>query len=149
MQYGFLKIVRLLNLPSQTLGVLTALNLPPLMTLELPWRNNEDNISCVPQGRYCCTLEKHRVFGDTIRVHDVPDRSGILIHAGNYTKDTQGCILVGKQVAVMQLEPEEKLVIHSKEAMQALVSYVKLYCGVRFSLVIGEATWPTSPEKIE
>jgi hypothetical protein len=30
-------------------------------------------------------------------VREVPDRSEILIHAGNYVSDTLGCILVGRQ----------------------------------------------------
>lgn len=28
-------------------------------------------------------------------INDVPDRTAILIHKGNYTKDTQGCVIVG------------------------------------------------------
>jgi hypothetical protein len=31
------------------------------------------------------------------RVEDVPQRSDILIHAGNTHKDTHGCILLGMQ----------------------------------------------------
>ena len=149
MQYGLLRIVRTFYLPSKTLGLLTALNLPPLVTLELPWTNNEENISCIPEGRYECSLEKHRVHGDIVRVHDVAGRSGILIHAGNYAKDSTGCILVGKKVAAMQEPQQDTFITHSKEAMQVLVSYVKLYCGAEFSLVIGEAKWPILPEKTE
>ena len=31
-------------------------------------------------------------------LYDVPDRSYIQIHAGNYTRDVEGCILVGNSI---------------------------------------------------
>ena len=66
-----------------------------ILTLELPDLGNQKNISCIPEGKY----EVHRIyspkFGNCFHVQDVPGRSAILIHKGNYTKDTRGCILVG------------------------------------------------------
>jgi hypothetical protein len=35
-------------------------------------------------------------FGDHFHLQNVPDRSGILFHHGNYTFQIQGCILPGK-----------------------------------------------------
>lgn len=68
-------------------------------TLELPDKGNQHNVSCIPEGDY----EVHKVFstkrGWCYQVMDVPDRTSILIHIGNYATgvkvDTQGCILVG------------------------------------------------------
>lgn len=66
-----------------------------LYTLELPDLGNQQNISCIPEGEY----EVHRIyspkFGKCFHIQDVPGRSEILIHKGNYNKDTHGCILVG------------------------------------------------------
>lgn len=66
-----------------------------LCTLELPDLGNQKNISCIPEGEY----EVHRIyspkFGKCFHVQDVPGRSEILIHKGNYNKDTHGCILIG------------------------------------------------------
>lgn len=66
-----------------------------LYTLELPDLGNQQNISCIPEGKY----EVHRIyspkFGKCFHLQDVPGRSEILIHKGNYNKDTHGCILVG------------------------------------------------------
>ena len=66
-----------------------------LYTLELPDLGNQKNISCIPEGEY----EVHRIyspkFGKCFHLQDVPGRSEILIHKGNYNKDTHGCILVG------------------------------------------------------
>jgi len=74
-------------------------------TLELPYKDNRRNISCIPIGAY--TMNRCRVspqygrdssrFGDTFCIESVPNRSKILIHAGNTTKDTRGCILVGER----------------------------------------------------
>ena len=66
-----------------------------LYTLELPDLGNQKNISCIQEGEY----EVHRIyspkFGKCFHLQDVPGRSEILIHKGNYNKDTHGCILVG------------------------------------------------------
>jgi hypothetical protein len=66
------------------------------VTLEPPWQHNMRNISCIPAGEYVVKKHFSRKFGDCFHVLDVPNRSGILIHAGNYVQDTRGCILVGK-----------------------------------------------------
>lgn len=63
--------------------------------------------TAIPTGRYRITLgikspkyskvEKYKkIDGYLPRLIDVPGYSGILIHIGNYPKDTNGCILVGK-----------------------------------------------------
>lgn len=83
----------------QTLGRLVVFDgkeiLLKVLTLELPDLGNQTNISCIPEGKY----KVHRIyspkFGNCFHVQDVPGRSAILIHRGNYTKDTMGCILVG------------------------------------------------------
>lgn len=83
----------------QTLGRLVVFDgkeiLLKVLTLELPDLGNQKNISCIPEGKY----EVHRIyspkFGNCFHLQDVPGRSAILIHRGNYTKDTMGCILVG------------------------------------------------------
>lgn len=64
-------------------------------TLELPWRNNEKNISCIPTGSYIAEMTNSPKFGQVYKLRNVKDRSHILIHAGNYPDETNGCILVG------------------------------------------------------
>jgi LysM repeat protein len=65
-------------------------------TLELPFNNNHNNISSIPIGEYRLTQRTSERFRSHYLVNDVPGRSYILIHAGNYPKDTSGCILLGK-----------------------------------------------------
>lgn len=64
-------------------------------TLELPDLGNQKNVSCIPEGIYDVIKTFTEKRGNHFRFLDVPDRSEILIHKGNYTKDTQGCILPG------------------------------------------------------
>jgi hypothetical protein len=67
-------------------------------TLELPWRNNEINVSCIPAGEYEVHLEFSFRFNRWLYwLKDVPGRGAIEIHVGNTTKDTEGCILVGSE----------------------------------------------------
>jgi len=68
-------------------------------TLELPWINNHKNISCIPAGTYECVKHVSPKFGECTRVKNVCSRAYILIHAGNFTSQTKGCILVGESIA--------------------------------------------------
>lgn len=65
-------------------------------TLERPYLGNQTNISAVPTGLYNV---QWRFFFRKLRyayqLQNVPSRSGIFIHAGNYVNDVQGCILLG------------------------------------------------------
>ena len=65
-------------------------------TLELPWRDNKKRISCIPDGSYKCVKRISKKYGHHWHILEVPNRSLILIHHGNYNKDTLGCILVGE-----------------------------------------------------
>lgn len=71
-----------------------------LCTLELPWRDNQRQISCVPEGEYEVSLSWSRKFNMNLYVlSGVPNRSGIMIHSGNHTSQIEGCILVGLNFA--------------------------------------------------
>jgi len=65
-------------------------------TLELPWKNNQHNISCIPEGKYLCKIAYSPVHKrDVYWIQNVPNRDSVEIHIGNFTKDTKGCILLG------------------------------------------------------
>lgn len=64
--------------------------------LELPWRENARNVSRIPPGRYQVSARSSEKYGDHFQVLDVFGRSLILIHPGNFYRQTRGCILVGR-----------------------------------------------------
>ena len=66
-------------------------------TLELPWNDNERNISAIPEGEYVTSKFTSNKFGPCFAVKGVPNRSLIRIHVGNFTSQIRGCILVGKE----------------------------------------------------
>jgi len=84
-------------------------------TLELPDKNNESYISSIPKDTYSANIRTDGDKGWRIELNDVPDRPHIEIHVGNYTRDTEGCILIGKDVNLNSCT-----VSSSKEAMSLL-----------------------------
>lgn len=84
------------------------------------------HITAIPTGRYQVTMDvisprlsksnfyKQYGGGRVPRLLNVPAFEGILIHCGNIAKDTDGCILVGKNSKV-------GMVLDSK------ITYSKLY----------------------
>jgi hypothetical protein len=97
--------------PKQTLGTLTVYDedtgkeLFQCRSLELPWKNNQRNVSCIPEGVYVVDVHNSPTFGKCYWIKDVKDRSEVLIHRGNYAgslnpktgkPDIRGCVLVGK-----------------------------------------------------
>lgn len=67
-------------------------------SLELPDLNNMAFFSCIPTGDYICKIEFSPSHGMCFHILNVPGRSHILIHSGNYNKDTEGCILLGENL---------------------------------------------------
>jgi hypothetical protein len=83
-----------ITLPGDVLGLATVTS--PLPTLELPWRNNAPDVSCIPAGTYGVALAWSKKFARlTPHLFGVPGRSYIEIHPGNWTENTAGCILPG------------------------------------------------------
>ena len=66
-----------------------------LRTIEPPWRNNEQNVSCIPAGKYVAKVHHSPRFGWSLWIQSVPGRSEILVHIGNYVHQLRGCIAPG------------------------------------------------------
>lgn len=72
---------------------------------------------CIPCGTYKVVLYPSAKFrGMRPILLDVPGRSGILIHEGNFPKDTTGCILVGRNSSKGTLA-------FSRNTLKALLAY--------------------------
>ena len=90
-----IRLVRITTGEDGTFGVLLKDDVPLCVTLELPWRDNQRDVSCIPEGWYQFRQVDSPRFGDTFEVRDVPGRTNILFHAGNTVEDSSGCILLG------------------------------------------------------
>jgi len=67
-------------------------------SLELPWLNNASEISCISEGSYVARKRLSPANGLVYELENVLNRTFIQIHAGNYTSQILGCILVGDSI---------------------------------------------------
>ena len=82
------------------------------MSLDVLKKKKLPHITAIPTGRYQITMDVisqrfskskfYQQFGEgrVPRLLNVPAYQGVLIHCGNTAKDTDGCILVGKNTKV-------------------------------------------------
>lgn len=63
--------------------------------IELPDRDNKNNISRILAGDYNVVRRWSQKYGYHLHVLDTEGRTYILIHAGNYFFNTEGCVLPG------------------------------------------------------
>jgi hypothetical protein len=130
------ELLRLQDNGEATLGCLRLdKKLPGIWTLEEPWRNNERNVSCIPEGAYrtervvdrILSVKKYDepyVIPSTFEVTGVSGRSGILFHPGNTVLDTRGCILLGLDIAKLGLRGYDA-VTDSRVAFNRFLHWLK------------------------
>ena len=62
-------------------------------TIELPWKNNETKVSCIPEGKYFIKKRYSKKFQWHLEVLGVKNRSLILFHpANNALQELNGCL---------------------------------------------------------
>lgn len=122
------QLTRFSTSDSGTKGILTFEGGFSCKTLELPWRNNKTKVSCIPTGTYKCSLYPSSKFGLVYNIEDVPSRSAILLHTGNFAgdvkkglkSDVEGCILVGMKFGVLS---GQEAILDSRKAKLALMEF--------------------------
>lgn len=99
-------------------------------TLELPWRENKRNMSCIPTGKYIVKIRQSPKYGSIYWITNVPNRSYILIHSGNFAGDVNkgfkthvnGCILLGKDHGFLY---EQRAILNSRITVNAFMRFMK------------------------
>lgn len=95
-----LTLKRISQGPGGTFGVLLNDQFPLCTTCEPNWNDNlpgDDQTppSCIPAGVYTCIPHDSQKHPNVWEISNVQGRTAILIHEGNTTKDTEGCVLAG------------------------------------------------------
>lgn len=129
MEQRYAHLYRLARGDQGTQGILTFFE-HKVHTLELPWRDNQPNISCIPGGEYECDIRVSPRFGMVYWIKDVPKRSFILIHSGNWAGDVQkgykshvsGCILLGLAKGTLQ---RQLAVLNSRLAITKFMTHME------------------------
>lgn len=117
-----LKIVRVEESEDGTFGALLIDGHAFCVTLEPPDRENQRNISNIPPGKYICQRINSSKYGETFEVTNVPGRSHILFHAGNFAKDTKGCILLARKFGTLR---GERAVLNSGKTFKEFLLKMK------------------------
>lgn len=99
-----IKVTRQVFTNTTSIGEMTIAGVHECYTLEDKDRHLETNpdakvatLTAIPRGVYQLELRMSPHFGRiTPHLLNVPNYENVLIHWGNYAKDTDGCILVGK-----------------------------------------------------
>ena len=98
-------------------------------TIELPWFDNRNNISCIPPGEYLTKLVTTPKHGLCFMLQGVKGRFTILIHSGNFAGDvlkgfrthSQGCLLLGRYRGIMQ---GQRAVLYSRPTVLSMMDAV-------------------------
>lgn len=80
-------------LPIATIGTVEVKG-QTFQSLELPWKDNKPNESCIPEGTYLVKRDRtgrHQWYA----VQNVPNRTFIELHPANSTKELLGCQALG------------------------------------------------------
>mgnify|MGYP003433808771 FL=1 len=79
--------------PNGTNGKLECKGKSICNTIELPWRENETRVSCIPEGKYFIKKRSSQKFQWHLEIENVQNRSLILFHpANNALQELNGCI---------------------------------------------------------
>ena len=137
-------VVKRIEHATSTTGEMRIDGVPQCVTLEDKCRaDNEKKVygeTAIPYGKYKITLRTEgTIFDDyknrfkdirnergTLWIRNIPGFEYVLIHVGNYCKDTLGCLLVGSRV------------VSDVEIAESTKAYKKIYPIIADALEKGE-----------
>ena len=110
------------------------------VTLELPYRQNRKNVSCIPAGTYQCVLTPSPLveritkgkWKQAYEITGIPNRSRVLVHPGNLVEDTEGCVLAASSYGKLK---GERAVLNSGATFDSFMTFA---AGRPFTLTVRE-----------
>lgn len=114
-----------------------------MVTLEHSYK---DNLPKIPDGQYECKRGMHALKSffdaegkqikpsfETFEIENVPNRTNILFHVGNYEEDSEGCVLLGSAIG-WKSEKKGKMIMASGVAFK---KFMQLLDGLdTFTLIV-------------
>jgi hypothetical protein len=106
---------------------------PDIYTIELPWKDNEPDVSCIPAGTYTLSPYSSPKHGDVWEYQNVLNRSLCLMHPANYAcevrigeiihpNELEGCTAPG-----FGIDESIPMITRSQDAM----NYLRTTIGVK------------------
>jgi len=119
---------RLVDNGKQTTGAAMLLDdnyslLQRFVTLELPYKDNAKNISCIPAGEYYAIVRRSNSHSRHLYITNVKDRTYILFHVANFNTDLRGCIGVGSSFKYIN-EDQNIDISSSRLAFDELMNHI-------------------------
>jgi hypothetical protein len=129
-------ILKRTHQPKQTIGTFTLYDGKKVLmvcnSIELAWKENRPQISCIPAGNYKVVYRESPKYPRHYHILDVPNRSFILIHPANFAgsnnpktgkPDLLGCIGLGNGFGDLNKDGIVEL-LRSTPTMNSLLSIV-------------------------
>lgn len=95
----------------------------------------------IPEGKYTCVRGEHYLHGmkkpfETFEVFGVEGHVGLLFHWGNFNKDSEGCILIGKDLVIEKSLEGRAYITESRSTFE---EFMEMQAGLEYFnlLVIG------------
>jgi len=118
------------ELPSPVGGTFGTIELPSgrkLYTVEPPWVRNKQSVSCIPEGVYKLRMRDSGVvsrssggeFKSGWEITEVPNRTFIMLHPGNWPDNFEGCIGFGLKYGMLG---DKLAVFNSRDAFRMMMS---------------------------
>lgn len=83
------------------------------------WSSSSGWAAKIPAGKYTCKRGVHQLEGshhsfETFEIMGVQGHSGLLFHAGNFDRDSAGCVLLGETTS-------PSMILNSARALHAFI----------------------------
>jgi hypothetical protein len=120
-----------------TRGIIMLEDGTTIYSLELPWKNNEKDVSCVPSGVYQLIPYTSPKHDSTWYLENAElgvggygvERSFCEIHSANWARQLEGCIALGLEDQPM-FDPIEGAVVPAVEQSMLAINRIKNVLGV-------------------